>query len=178
MFNGLQQGASQIAQGAILYILDRKPFSISEASVVNVSQPHISKSAQSNPLGAFQNLVVDLTLSSGGETTTIEFPINSVTASYPDKGWFVSTDKAAITKEVESVSKASEQFLQQKGWHEMVLEKAPTLIMQLHPEKQKEAQQAQEIEEIKNRVSEIYGRMDQLVSLFSAANPANSKKEE
>ena len=178
MFNGLPQGASQIAQGATLYILNRKEPSVMEANVVNVSQPHISKSAQNNPMGAFQNLVVDLTLSMNGETTTIEFPINSAVANYPDKGWYASTDKTAVAREVESMANMSRQILTQVPMHQKIVQGCDALILQLNPEKQKEAQQAQEITMLKAQLSEMSGKFDQLVSLLSAGNPANTKKEE
>ena len=178
MFNGLPQGASQIAQGATLYILNRKEPSVMEANVVNVSQPHISKSAQNNPMGAFQNLVVDLTLSINGETTTIEFPINSAVANYPDKGWYASTDKTAVAREVESMANMSRQILTQVPMHQKIVQGCDALILQLNPEKQKEAQQAQEITMLKAQLSEMSGKFDQLVSLLSAGNPANTKKEE
>ena len=178
MFNGLPQGASQIAQGATLYILNRKEPSVMEANVVNVSQPHISKSAQNNPMGAFQNLVVDLTLSLGGETTTIEFPINSAVANYPEKGWYASTDKTAVAREVESMANMSRQILTQVPMHQKIVQGCDALILQLNPEKQKEAQQAQEITMLKAQLSEMSGKFDQLVSLLSAGNPANTKKEE
>lgn len=178
MFNGLPQGASQIAQGATLYILNRKEPSVMEANVVNVSQPHISKSAQNNPMGAFQNLVVDLTISMNGETTTIEFPINSAVANYPEKGWYASTDKTAVAREVESMANMSRQILTQVPMHQKIVQGCDALILQLNPEKQKEAQQAQEITMLKSQLSEMNLKFDQLVSLLSPGNPANTKKEE
>ena len=74
MFNGIPQGASQIAQGATLYVFNRKDFSVAMASVLNVSQPHVSKAAQTNPALGMQGFVVDLTLSMGSETTPIHQP--------------------------------------------------------------------------------------------------------
>lgn len=178
MFNGLPQGASQIAQGATLYILNRKEPSVMEANVVNVSQPHISKSAQNNPMGAFQNLVVDLTLSIGGETTTIEFPINSAVANYPEKGWYASTDKTAVAREVESMANMSRQILTQVPMHQKIVQGCDALILQLNPEKQKEAQQTQEITMLKAQISQMNEKFDKLVGMLSGGNPANTKKEE
>lgn len=178
MFNGIQQGNSLVTQGATLYILNRKEPSVVEANVVNVSQPHISKSAQNNPMGAFQNLVVDLTLSVNGETTTIEFPLNSAVANYPEKGWYASTDKASVAREVESMANMSRQILTQVPMHQKIVQGCEALILQLNPEKQKEAQQAQEITMLKSQLSEMNVKFDQLVSLLSAGNPANTKQKE
>ena len=178
MYNGLPQGASQIAQGATLYILNRKDFSITPATVTAVSQPHLSKAAQTNPALMMQGFVIDLTLSSGSETTTIEFPVNSTSASYADKGWFVSPDRLAVTHEIESMDSLSKQHLSQNGWHEMVVKKAPSLIMQLNPEKQAEAEQAKKIATLESQLAAMNGKFDQLVSLLSARNPADTNKEE
>ena len=121
MFTGQPQGASQIAQGATLYVFNRKDFSVTMASVLNVSQPHVSKAAQTNPALGMQGFVVDLTLSMGSDTTSVEYPVNSPGANYPEKGWYISPDRIAVTREIEAASNSSKQFLAQRPFHEMVV---------------------------------------------------------
>ena len=176
MFQGFPQGASQIAQGATLYIFNRKDFTTSTASVTGVSQPHVAKAAQANPALGMQGFVVDLSLNIGGETTSIEFPVNSMAANYPEKGWFVSTDPEAATREIESAINSSKQFLAQRPYHEMVVQKGPALIMSINPAKQLEAQQAQKIAMLENRLAAMDGKFDQMVSLLSAAVHGNAEK--
>ena len=187
MFQGLPQGATQIAQGVVLYILNRKDLSVTTATVDSVSQQHITKSAQNNPALALQGLVVDLSISMGNESTSIEFPVNGVSANYPEKGWFVSQDSQIITKEIKAIENASRQFLAQKPWHEMVIQKSPSLLMQLNPEMQKEAKQAEEIamlkaqiEEMKRNSSETGNKLDKVLALLTVDSPRNAKsrKEE
>lgn len=178
MFNGIPQGASQIAQGATLYLFNRKDFSVETASVTGVSQPHISKAAQTNPALAMNGFVVDLSISTGSENTSIEFPVNNSSANYPEKGWFVSPDPALVTREIEAAVNNSKQFKSQLPYHEMVIQKGPTLIMQLNPEKQMEAQQAQKISQLEAQLSEMNGRLEQMVGLLSAAVPKTPKKKE
>ena len=75
----------------------------------------------------------------------------------------------------------SKQFVAQKPWHEMVISKAPSLIMQLNPEKKVEAEQAQKITQLEAQLSEMNGRLEQMVGLLSAGIPRNAtkpKKEE
>lgn len=177
MFNGFQQGASQIAQGATIYILNRKDFSITPATVTGVSQPHLSKAAQANPAYAMQGFVIDLTISSGSDSTTVEFPVNSTSASYADKGWFVSPDRLLVTREVETMENNSRQHLSQNAWHEMVVQKAPSLKMQINPPSQAETQQAQKIASLESQISEMNGKVDRLVSMLSAPVSAKSNKE-
>ena len=185
MFQGLPQQTAQIAQGATVYIFNRKDFSTAIASVVGVSQPHISKAAQTNPALAMQGFVVDLSLSIGGENTSIEFPVNSVSANYPEKGWFVSSDRLAASREVESAVNASKQYMAQKAYHEMVLQKGPSLIMQLNPEMQLEAEQAQKIASLESRLAEMEKhstesntKLDKVLALLAVDGPRNKTKKE
>ena len=185
MFQGLPQGAPQIAQGASLYILTRKEPSVITATVVSVSQPHVSKAAQTNPALALQGFVVDLTLSVGNETTTVEFPVNSASANYPDKGWFVSNDRLAITREIESMANMSRQVLSQVPMHQKIVQGCEALLVQVNPERQKEAQQAQEIaalkaqiEEMKRGYSDTGNKLDKVLALLAVDSPRNSKKKE
>ena len=148
------------------------------ASVTNVSQPHVSKAAQSNPALVIQGFVIDVFLNIGGESTSIEFPVNSTSANYPEKGWFVSTDRLIVTREIETAVNNSKQYKAQMPYHEMVIQKAPSLIMQLNPEKQLEAEQAQKISQLEAQLSEMNGRLEQMVGLLSAGIPANNKTKE
>ena len=182
MFQGLPQGASPIAQGATLYILNRKDFSVERASVISVSQPHMSKAAQSNPALAMQGFVVDISFAIGGENTSIEYPVNSASASYADKGWFVSPDRSAVTREIETMENNSKQALSQNAWHEKIVRTAPDLILQLNPERQMEAKQAQKIAQLESQIAALSAvvneKLDRVVEAFSAAVPKKQKKEE
>ena len=178
MFTGQPQGASQIAQGATLYVFNRKDFSVAMASVLNVSQPHVSKAAQTNPALGMQGFVVDLTLSMGYETTSVEYPVNSQGANYPEKGWYISPDQAAVSREVEAANNNSKQFLAQIPYHEMVVKKAPALQMQLNPKLQMEAQQAEKIARLESQLADISGKFDQMVGMLSAAVQKNEKPKE
>lgn len=176
MFTGQPQGASQIAQGATLYVFNRKDFSVAMASVLNVSQPHVSKAAQTNPALGMQGFVVDLTLSMGNETTSVEYPVNSQGANYPEKGWYISPDQAAVSREVEAANNNSKQFLAQIPYHEMVVKKAPALQMQLNPKLQMEAQQAEKIARLESQLADISGKFDQMVGMLSAAVQSKNTK--
>lgn len=185
MFTGQPQGASQIAQGATLFVFNRKDFSVAMASVLSVSQPHVSKAAQTNPALGMQGFVVDLSISFGNEAISIEYPVNSQGANYPEKGWYISPDRMAVTREVEAASNNSKQFLSQRPYHEMVVQKAPSLILQLNPERQLEAQQAEKIEmlqrkleESERRSSEMGMKLDRMLAMLSAGVPVTKKNKE
>ena len=178
MFTGQPQGASQIAQGATLYLFNRKDFTVTMANVMNVSQPHVSKAAQTNPALGMQGFVVDLTIQIGNETTSVEYPVNSQGASYPEKGWYISPDPTAVSREVEAANNNSRQFLAQIPYHEMVVKKAPAVQMQLNPKLQMEAQQAEKIASLEKQLADISGKFDQMVGMLSAAVQKNEKPKE
>ncbi len=177
MFQGFQQGAAQLVQGATLYILNRKTFTVNTGSIVAVSQPHISKAAQGNPALAFSAFVVDVTVSIGTDTQTIEFPVNSTSANYPDKGWYVSVDNLSVSREVETMVNNSKQFMSQVPWNQMVIEKGEPLLLQLNPEKKVEAEQAQKIAALENQIAQMNGYLQQLVGKLPA-NPRNENTKE
>ena len=184
-FQGLPQGATQIAQGAVLFILNRKEPSVTQATVLNVSQPHVSKAAASNPALAMQGFVVDLTLSMGSDTTTIEFPVNSASANYPEKAWFISNDRLAVTREIESMANMSRQILSQVPMHQKMVNGCDALLLQLNPEKQKEAAQEQEIaalkaqiEEMKRSSADTGNKLDKVLALLAVDSPRKPNKKE
>ena len=86
----------------------------------------------------------------------------------------------AVTREIEAASNSSKQFLSQRPYHEMVVQKAPGLVLQLNPERQLEAQQAEKITRLENQLAEISGKFDQMVGMLSAAvqTKNNKPKEE
>ena len=185
MFQGFPQGATHITQGAVLTILNRKDYTVTTAMVEGVSQPHITKSAQTNPALAMQGLVVDLSVTINGNSTSVEFPVNGTSANYPEKGWFISPDSQVVAKEIRAMESASKQFMAQKPWHEMVIQKTPSLLVQVSPEMQKEAQQAEEIamlkaqiEEMKRSSSETGNKLDKVLALLAVDSPRKKTKEE
>ena len=127
-----------------------------------------------------QGFVVDVFLNMGTESTSIEFPVNSTSASYPEKGWFVTTDALVVTREIENTVNNSKQFMAQVPYHEKVIKDGPSLIMAVSQEKKMEFQQAEKINRLESQLSAMSERMEQMVSLLSASVPANhkSKKEE
>gem|GEM_PF-6517523 len=133
-----------------------------------------------NPALGMQGFVVDLSLQIGNETTSVEYPVNSPGANYPEKGWYISPDRMAVSREVEAASNNSQQYLAQVPYHEMVVQKAPSVILQVNPERRAEAQQAEKIARLESRLAEMTGKFDQMVSMLSAGVHGKEKpnKEE
>lgn len=71
----------------------------------------------------------------------------------------------------------AKQFMSQVPWNQMVIEKGEPLMMQLHPEKKIEAEQAQKIAALESRVASMSGDIKQLVGMLSANLRNETTKE-
>ncbi len=164
MFQGIQQGTS-------LYILYRNEPRVVSGNIVNVTGPKPPKASQGNPMAAFGGLVMEATVSTGNDTTSFEIPVNATTANYPDKGIFISTDRTAVVREVESMANMSKQILSQVPMHQKMVTECDNLLLELNPEKQKEVQTAKEMADLKGELAD----MKRMLSAFLANK---DKKEE
>lgn len=161
MFQGL-------TQGAIIPILYKNEPRVADGKVMAVNT-HMPTYNPNQPMALLNGPVTDITVQVGNDTIPFAgLPANGVVANFPDKGLFISTDRAAILREIESMASASKQVLEQVPAHQKMVKDCETLLIQLQPEKQKEAQQAQEIESLKTQLSEMNGKFDKLVELLSA----------
>lgn len=161
MYPTFQQGQPAITPGMTLYFFNKNQMDVAVVTVTNVSQPHVSKAAQSNPAAIFNGFVVDVSFSVGGETVSVEFPTGSMFANYPDKGIFLSTDASAIDREIDVLENSAKQYMSQYPAQQKLLELCGPLRNKLHPERQQEAAKQEKIEALENK-------MDQLMNLIAS----------
>lgn len=158
----------QLSQGAIIPVLYKNEPRVVDGKVLSVNT-HVPTYNPSQPMAILNGPVTDITLQVDG--TTIPFaglPANGIVANFPEKGLFLATDRASVIREIESMASASRQVLEQVPAHQKMVASCDELLLKLQPEKQKEAQQAQEIESLKTQLSVMNGKFDQLVELLSA----------
>lgn len=160
MFQGL-------SQGAVIPILYKNEPRVVDGKVLSVST-HMPVFNPSQPMAMLNGPVTDITVQVGNDTVPFAgLPANGVTANFPDKCIFIATEKAAVIREVESMASASKQVLEQIPVHKKMVSDCEALLLQLQPDKQKEAQQAQEIESLKTQLSAMNGKFDKLMELLS-----------
>lgn len=162
MFQGLNQGAT-------ITVLYKNAPKVVEGRVVSVNT-HMPTYNPQQPLAMMNGPVTDISVQV--ENDTIPFaglPANGVVANFPDKGMFISTDRSAVIREVESMAATSRQVLESVPAHQKMVSDCESLLLELNPEKKKEAQQQQEMSVLRGEVAEL----KQL--LLSALN---KKKEE
>lgn len=161
MFQGL-------TQGSILHILYKNGPRVEQGRVLTVNT-HMPTFNASQPMAMMNGPVTDVTVQIGNESQSIAgLPPHGVVAQFGDKGIFVSEDMSAIIRELDSMAEESDQFIKQVPFHENRSKVCRELALKYQPEKQKEAQQAQEIEAIKSK-------MDKILEMFSAKFPEINK---
>ena len=157
-----------LSQGSIIPILYKNEPRVADGKVLSVST-HMPIYNPNQPMAMLNGPVTDITVQV--DNATIPFaglPANGVMANFPDKGYFLATDKTAVIHEIESMMSVSKQALEQIPVHQKMVHDCEALLLSLQPEKQKEAQQAQEIESLKTQLNNISGKFDQMVQLLSA----------
>lgn len=148
MFQGL-------TQGSVISILYRNVPRIADGRIVSVNT-HMPQFNPQQPMSIMNGPVTDITVQVENETIPfVGLPSNGVVANFQDKGMFVSTDRAAVLREVDSIVSAYRQDLASVPEKERMLKAYEALQLEQNPERKLEAQRAQEISELKNEISEL-----------------------
>lgn len=170
MFQGL-------SQGAIISLFYKNEPRVVDGRVISVNT-HMPTYNPNQPMAILNGPVTDITVQVGNETIPFAgLPANGVVANFPDKGLFISDDRAIVNREVESMVTALEQDLGQVPAKQKMLASLKTLAEQSTPEKQFQAKQAKEIEVLKTQFEAMNGKFDQMVELLSAKLGYTETKE-
>lgn len=167
MFQGL-------SQGAIIPILFKNEPRVADGKILSVNT-HMPVYNPGQPMGILNGPVTDITVQVGNDTIPFAgLPANGVVANFPDRGIFLATDKSAVLREIESMLSASKQAIEQMPAHQRMVKSCEDLILQLNPDLKKEAQQAKDIESLREKMSEMGSKFDKIMELLSAKNLGTS----
>ena len=163
MFQGLTQGAT-------ISVLYKNIPRVADGRVISVNT-HMPAYNPQQPMAMMNGPVTDITVQVGDDTIPFAgLPANGVVANFPEKGLFLATDRTAILREIEAMASASRQVLASVPDHQKMVAACEDLIVQLNPERKKEAQQAQELSDLRGQVAE-------LKTMLSAFLGTKSKEE-
>lgn len=166
-----------LTQGVTIPVLLKNVPKVVDGKVMSVNT-HMPVYNPSQPMAVLNGPVTDITVQVENETVPFAgLPANGIMANFPDKGYFIATDKSAILREVESMQTASRRALEQMPAHQKMVKDCDALLLSLQPEKQKEAKQAQEIESLKTQIADMGDKFDRLMDMLSV-NLGTPKKEE
>lgn len=148
MFQGLSQGAT-------VFVLYKNIPRVSDGRVLSVNT-HLPQYNPQQPMALMNGPVTDITIQVGDETIPFAgLPANGVVANFPEKGYFLSTDKSAVIREVEAMASASRQILQSIPAHEKMVRDCDNLLLELNPDRKKEAEQAKEMSALRGELEEL-----------------------
>ena len=163
MFQGLTQGAT-------IPVLYRNIPRVADGRVISVNT-HMPAYNPQQPLAVMNGPVTDITVQVGSETIPFAgLPANGVVANFPDKGYFLATDRSAILREAEVTATALRQDLEAVPDKEKMLKGYENLIVELSPDRKREAMQEQELNNLRSEVAEMK-------ELLRAALGHNKKEE-
>ena len=163
MFQGLSQGAT-------LYILYKNDPRMERGRVISANT-HLPQFNPAQPQAMYGGMVTDLTVSVGNETIPFAgLPATASMANFPDKGMFVSEDQGMIINEITSMRDNSQRIVDSYETHKALRDKCDALLLSLNPDKQKEMQNAKEMEALR-------GQLAEMKQMLSAVLGSKSKEE-
>lgn len=172
MFQGLHQGSP-------FYVLSKADPKIDIGEVVSVSNPVPQYPTSFNPSSYAPTNVVDIVVKIGDEQVNFNKLRADLSIADTNNGMVVVSDsREAIISEIEAFEKSNQKNLDKVPYWEHVREECPNMIALLSPQSRREAEQAAEIEGIKNQLSGMGERFDKLENLLTKALKAGSSKTE
>ena len=163
-----------LSQGATVSILYRNEPRIVMGKVMSINTHMPTTFNPNQPMAMFNGLVTDITVQVGNDTIPFAgLPANGVVADFPGKGMFLSIDKIAADREVDSAIASLEQDLASVPAKQKLLEGYHNLRQESHPEIQREAQREKEFAEIKGQLQE----MRQLLANLGTSSTSKTKEK-
>lgn len=159
---------SNLRTNSQVFILHKEasPY-IEVGQVVSVSQP-VPKFPVTNFMQP-QELVVDLVVKINENNVTLQkLPANLDVA---DQGTangaiVITTSREAMNAEVDSLRQKSLGVINSLDYHKKIVQDCELLLQRLNPEFAEQKQQKQEIDSLKTQMSEMNGRLIELMSLL------------
>ena len=128
---------------------------VADGRVLSVNT-HMPTYNPQQPMAMMNGPVTDITVQIGNDTVPfVGLPANGVIANFQDKGIFLSTDKSAVVREVEAMANASRQILESVPAQQKMVKDCEALLVELNPERKKEAQQAEEMNAMRGELAEL-----------------------
>lgn len=148
MFQGLTQGAT-------ISVLYRNIPKVEEGRVTSINT-HMPVYNPQQPMAMLNGPVTDITVQVGDDTIPFSgLPANGVVANFPDKGYFIATDRSAILREIDVTASALGADLKSVPDKQRLYQGYEKLRLDMDPEKRREVQHNQEMQAIRNEVTEM-----------------------
>lgn len=165
---------SNLRANSQVYILHKEASPYVEiGSVVSVSSP-VPKFPVTNIMQP-QEMVVDVTVRINENTVTLQkLPAGLDIADQGANGNVViTTSREAMNAEVDALRQKSLGIINSVEYHQKIVQDCELLLQRLNPEFAEQKQQKQEIDALKQQVSEMMSSMKDLMSQLQKENTKN-----
>lgn len=147
-----------IRKGATLYVLNKQDATLEVGEVTNVTPPQAVYNTQYQ--GAFNppKMYVDIEINVEGKIINLQKL--TADATIDDKnGIIVAESRDAILNEIEVLAKNSQRIIESCDYHNEIVNKCRALVAELNPQLKREAEQAREINDLRQQLSDIKGML-------------------
>lgn len=162
---------SNLRANSQVYILhkDASPY-VEVGSVISVSQP-VPKFPVANFMQP-QEMVVDVTVNINDNTVTLQkLPANLDIADQGNMGNVViTTSREAMNAEIDALRQKSLSIINSVEYHNKIVQDCEILLQRLNPEFAEQKQQKQEIDTLKQQMSDMMSSMRDLMSQLQKGN--------
>lgn len=166
---------SGLRQGAPFYVLYKNELKVAVGEVVSVSNPVPQFNAG---ILAQPKTTVDVRVRIGADTVDFQkLPSDQSIADFGGNGIVVSESRDAIMNEIDAYRKMSERALSETDRHRKIVAACGDMMAELNPQIRKEAEQATEIQNLKQAVSGMRSDMADMKSLITKMFNRKNKEE-
>lgn len=169
-----------LRQGSLFYILEKGDApSLKVGQVTSVSQPRPKyNTSLSTMSGNSFDAIVDISVKAGDDNYEFkDLPASLSIANYGQKGVVISESKEAMSAEVESMQRTSQQAIESIPYHQQVLASCDGILRELNPQFAKEKEQEEKIGALEEKMSGMEGSLAEIKEILVKALNSTKKKD-
>lgn len=166
-----------LRKGTPLYVLHKQDARLEIGEVTNVTQPqamynHGYQNGQYVP----PKMCVDVQMNIEGNIINLQ-KLQAEANIADENGMIVTDNKDAILTEIDILSKNSQKVLDSVEYHTSIVEKCKLLVEELNPHIKKEAEQAKEINDLKQKVNGLSEDLGDIKTMLTRVLNKKSKED-
>lgn len=166
-----------LRKGTPLYVLHKQDARLEIGEVTNVTQPqamynHGYQNGQYVP----PKMCVDVQMNIEGNIINLQ-KLQAEANIADENGMIVTDNRDAILSEIDILSKNSQKVLDSVEYHTSIVEKCKLLVEELNPHIKKEAEQAKEINDLKQQVNGLSEDLGDIKTMLTRVLNKKSKED-